>query len=197
MRRLSALACACLTVAGCAGRDPIPVSAYMPNDAGLKCSEIDAEIVSNNAGLKARVNESVDTRDKNILIGAAAVLLFLPAAFAMDLKGAASTEATALEARNRTLTMLGAKQRCRTTRAMTVAEAEAERVTSIQSAEASQPADVPGVRTPTDQRLHPAPSATQMSAAPAGVDRAQLQTLMDRFLRGEITKAEYDQLRAG
>jgi hypothetical protein len=197
VRRLCALACACLMVAGCAGRDPIPVSAYMPNDAGLTCPEIDAEIVGNNSGLKARVNESIDTRDKNIVVGAAAILLFLPAALAMDLKGAASTEATALEARNRTLTMLGAKQRCRTTHAMTVAEAEAEREASIQSAEASQPTDVPGVRTPTDQRLHPAPTATQMSAVPAGVDRAQLQTLMDRFLRGEITKAEYDRLRAG
>ena len=34
-------------------------------------------------------------------------------------------------------------------------------------------------------------------AVAAADDRARLQGLMDRFLRGEITKDEYDRLRAG
>ena len=39
--------------------------------------------------------------------------------------------------------------------------------------------------------------ATATLPAAFAVDRARLQELMDRFLRGEIDKAEYERLRAG
>lgn len=199
MRRWGAALCAGLLVAGCAGRDPVPVSAYQPNDTGLSCNELNTEIQGNNDALRTRVQESKDKQDRNILIGGAALLLFWPAAFAMDMKGAADTEAKAYEQRNRTLALLAAKKKCSTTHPMTVAEAEAERVAKAAAAEKDN--DLTGVRTPTDQRLE----ANRMAAAPVaepamgsgGVDNARLHELMDRFLRGEITKDEYERLRAG
>jgi len=43
-----------------------------------------------------------------------------------------------------------------------------------------------------------APDVMQAEAQPDDpADRATLQQLMDRFLRGEISKEEYDRLRAG
>lgn len=204
LNRLSALTCAGLLVAGCARRDAVPVSAYSPNDKEMSCRELDTEIQRNNALLRARVGEVADTEQRNIVVGAAALILFWPAAFAMDLKDAAGTEAASLEQRNVVLSQLAAKGRCQTARPLTVAEADAERVAAEaaqRKAEADQP-EVPNVHTPTDQRLHQAapvaaPAAVQASATAPGVGSDRLRDLMDRFLRGEISKAEYERLRAG
>lgn len=202
-RQLCVLLCASVLVAGCAGRTAVPVSAYQPNDNQMSCREVDSEIQRNNEALRVRVQEGAETEKRNIAVGAAAILLFWPAAFAMDFKDAAGTEAMSLEQRNATLTQLAAKQRCRTTHAMTVAEAEAERVArEVAERRMSEENKVTGVTTPTDPRLRQAsqPTATavrQASAAEPGLDRSRLRDLMDRFLRGEISKAEYERLRAG
>ena len=213
MRHLTVLACAGLIVAGCAGRQPVPVSAYLPDDAGMSCEAIDAEIRRNNEALRVRVDEDAETQNKNIVVGAAAALLFLPIAFAMDFKGAASTEANAFEQRNGTLTGLAEKRRCRAAPALTVAQAAADRGARIAAARTTDGTAAPGVRTPTDQRLHqtgapptapepgvPLVAAETRAAEPVSepaVDRARLRDLMDRFLRGEITENEYRRLRAG
>ncbi|MEQ8814040.1 MAG: hypothetical protein RLO51_02275 [Thalassobaculum sp.] len=203
MNRLCALTCAGLMMAGCAGRDAVPVSAYLPNDKEMSCREVDTEIQRNNDLLRAKVREVADTEQRNIVVGAAALILFLPAALAMDLKDAAGTEANSLEQRNAVLAQLAAKGRCRTARPLTVADADAERVAAeVAVREAGTPVDAPGVRTPTDQRLHQtsgvaSPTVVQASAGSTGVGRDRLQDLMDRFLRGEISKAEYERLRAG
>ena len=203
MNRLCAVTCAGLMMAGCAGRDAVPVSAYLPNDKEMSCREVGTEIQRNNDLLRAKVREVADTEQRNIVVGAAALILFWPAAFAMDLKDAAGTEANSLEQRNAVLAQLAAKGRCRTARPFTVADAEAERVaTEVAAREAAQPVDVQGVRTPTDQRLHQAsavasPSSIQASTVSTGVGGDRLRDLMDRFLRGEISKAEYERLRAG
>lgn len=201
LKRLCALTCAGLVMAGCAGRDAVPVSAYSPNDAQMACPEIDSEIQRINDALRVRVNESADTSDRNIVIGAAAILLFWPAAFAMDLKDAASTEATSLEQRNATLTQMGAKGRCRTARALTVAEAEAERAAAKAAEQRmAEEAGEPGMPAPTGAQVAGPgvqPAVMQASAPSAPVNRDRLRDLMDRFLRGEISKAEYERLRAG
>jgi len=192
-------------MAGCAGRDAVPVSAYSPNDKEMSCRELDTEIQRNNDVLRDRVGEAAGTEQRNIVVGATALLLFWPALFAMDLKDAAGTEATSLEQRNVVLAQLAAKGRCQTARAMTVAEAEAERVAAEVAARAAEETvDAPGVRTPTDQRLHQTSPVATPAVAPAAVqasategDRERLRDLMDRFLRGDISKAEYDRLRAG
>ena len=116
----------------------------------------------------------------------------------MDFKGAASTEANAFEQRNRTLTGLASDKRCTVAPMLTVAEATAYREAKIAASRTDQ-SDVPGVKTPTDQRLHQVSQTGTAVAAepPSAGDRARLQGLMDRFLRGEITKDEYDRLRAG
>jgi len=214
VRRFTVLACTGLIVAGCAGRQPIPVSAYLPDDAGMSCEAIDAEIRRNNDALRVRVDEDAETQNKNIMVGTAAALLFLPIAFAMDFKGAASTEANAFEQRNATLSGLAVRKRCPAAPAMTVAQAVADREAKIAASRMSDGGDAPGIRTPTDQRLHqasvqkpPAPEpgvplaaaqslATEPVAEPA-IDRARLRDLMNRFLRGELTEAEYHRLRAG
>lgn len=202
-RQLCALLCASVIVTGCAGRTAVPVSAYLPHDNQMSCREIDGEIQRNNEALRVRVQEGAETEKRNIAVGAAAILLFWPAAFAMDFKDAAGTEAMSLEQRNATLTQLAAKRRCQTAHAMTVAEADAERVAKeVAERRAAEENKVTGVTTPTDPRLRqanqPAPPAVrEASAAGTGIDRGRLRDLMDRFLRGEISKAEYERLRAG
>lgn len=225
MREFGVLICACLAAAGCAGREPAPISAGMPTDAEMSCQTIDSEIRGNNDAIRTRVNEDADVENKNIAVGATAALLFFPLAFAMDLKGAALTEANAFEQRNRTLTGLSATRRCSATRAVTVAEATQERE-AVQAAARAAESDVDalGVKNPSDQRVHQpavaAPlaastsvassepwrargpvtmeAATVQAVAPVRpLDHTGLQELMDRFLRGEISKDEYERLRAG
>lgn len=225
MRHIAVLACAGVILAGCAGREPAPVSAYLPNDPQLSCGSIDAEIRGNNEAIRTRVNEDAEVQNKNIVVGTAGALLFFPIALAMDFKGAAMTEASAFEQRNRTLAGLATHTRCNAARPVTVAEATQEREAALAAAKAAEMNDVPGVKNPSDQRLQPAPvmsppaglpaaastapwpgsgpapmqpAVTQAQAGPArSGDSPPLQQLMDRFLRGEISKAEYDRLRAG
>jgi len=168
MRQIPVLACAGMMLAGCAGREPAPVSAYLPDDAQLTCQSIDTEIRGNNDAIRTRVNEDAEVQNKNIVVGAAGALLFFPIALAMDFKGAAMTEASAFEQRNRTLAGLAAHNRCDNGASpVTVAEATQEREAAQAAAKAAEMNDVDGVKNPSDQRLRQAPSAPAPVVPPA------------------------------
>jgi hypothetical protein len=100
-----------LALSACAGRDPAPVASVQPQDAYSDCTMIRAEIEANNAKAKQLADEQGMKTAQNVAAGVVGLVIW-PVWFGMDTKGAASTDATALQARQQYLTTL-ATERCR------------------------------------------------------------------------------------
>ena len=94
----------------CAGRDAQPVAVVQPHDQNSDCAMITAEIQANNTKVSELANEKGLKVTQNVAAGVAGIVVW-PLFFAMDTKGAASTDATALQARQEYLARL-AEQRC-------------------------------------------------------------------------------------
>jgi hypothetical protein len=108
--RLMAFVPVAALCAACAGRDPQPVPTVQVTDTMATCAMIVAEIEANNIKVKELAGEEGGKVAQNVAAGVAGV--FIPVLwFAMDFKGAASKEVTALQARQQYLTML-ATERC-------------------------------------------------------------------------------------
>ena len=131
-------------LAACAGRDPQPIATVQPQDASSDCAMITAEIDANNIKFKELADEQGLKAGQNVAAGVAGLLVW-PLWFAMDFKGAASKEVTALQARQQYLTSLAA-QRC------------------------AKPATVAVAPTPAPPSRHvkakPKPPATQPASSP-------------------------------
>jgi hypothetical protein len=87
-----------LTVAACAGREAAPVATVQPQDAHSDCSMINAEIQANNKRAEELASEQNAKVVQNVAAGVVGIVVW-PVWFAMDAKGAASTDAAALKAR--------------------------------------------------------------------------------------------------
>src|ERR1700680_2608312 len=96
--------------AACAGRDPMPVATVQIQDNLASCAQIRAEIEANNVKFKELADEQGLKAGQNVAAGVAGILIW-PLWFAMDFKGAASKEVTALQSRQQYLTTLAA-ERC-------------------------------------------------------------------------------------
>src|SRR5580704_3050734 len=99
-----------LVLSACAGRDPQPMATVQPQDQFSDCTMIRAEIEANNAKTKQLADEQGLKVAQNVGAGVVGIVVW-PVLFAMDSKGAASTDAAALQARQQYLTTL-AEQRC-------------------------------------------------------------------------------------
>jgi hypothetical protein len=99
-----------LALTACAGRDPQPVATVQPQDTSSDCAMITAEIEANNVKFKELADEQGLKVGQNVAAGVVGLVVW-PMWFAMDFKGAASKEVTALQARQQYLTTL-ATQRC-------------------------------------------------------------------------------------
>lgn len=108
--RLTAFVPVAALCAACAGRDPMPIATVQPTDAMATCAMITAEIQANNMKVKELADEEGGKVVQNVAAGVAGVVVW-PLLFAMDFKGAASKEVTALQARQQYLTTL-ATERC-------------------------------------------------------------------------------------
>ena len=97
-------------LAACAGRDAQPTSTVQPQDAYSTCDMINAEIQANNKRAEALATEQNWKVAQNVATGVAGIVIW-PLWFAMDTKGAAGTEAAALQARQQYLASL-ASMRC-------------------------------------------------------------------------------------
>jgi hypothetical protein len=102
--------CLALTLAACAGRDAAPVATVQPQDQYSDCSMIKAEIQANNKRAEELASEQNMKVAQNVAAGVVGIVVW-PVWFAMDAKGAASTDAAALKARQEYLVNL-ANQRC-------------------------------------------------------------------------------------
>ena len=182
----TAAVAASIFLAGCAGREPVPISVYKPSDAKLSCAELANEIQSNNANMLVRARESSDTTDRNVLIGAAGVLLFVPILLAIDAKDAAGTENRSYDERNRYLAGQARQAGCQVPTPLTVAMAEKQ----VEQAKKENTAD--GAPTQTATSAQPSGTSPAYAQSPGGSD---LKNLMGRFLRGEITREQYEQER--
>ena len=98
-----------LTVAACAGRDAAPVATVQQQDAYSDCSMINAEIQANNKRAEESASEQNTKVVQNVAAGVVGLVVW-PVWFAMDAKGAASTDAAALKARQDLVNLAG--QRC-------------------------------------------------------------------------------------
>jgi hypothetical protein len=98
-----------VALAACAGRDPHPVATVQPEDAYADCTMIRAEIEANNQKAKQLADEQGLKVAQNVAAGVVGIVIWL-VWFGMDTKGAASTDAAALQARQQYLTTL-AEQR--------------------------------------------------------------------------------------
>jgi hypothetical protein len=99
-----------LALAACAGRDAQPIATIQPQDANSDCAMINAEIQANNKRAEALASEQNAKVVQNVAAGVVGIVVW-PVWFAMDAKGAASTDAAALQARQEYLMNLAA-QRC-------------------------------------------------------------------------------------
>ena len=111
MRRVFVATMLGVALASCAGRDPQPIATVQAQDRYGDCDMIRAEIEANNVKVKELADEQGWKVAQNVAAGVGGVVFF-PIWFAMDAKGAASTDAAALEARQKYLTEL-AVQRCK------------------------------------------------------------------------------------
>ncbi|WP_324754680.1 hypothetical protein [Roseovarius sp. Pro17] len=94
---------AVMTLTACAGRDPNPVNEIQDGDARLSCPELRREIDVNSQAVRGLIDEKRDKQTQNVVAGAAGAILFFPALFFMDLKGASAEEARAYQRRNQGL----------------------------------------------------------------------------------------------
>lgn len=98
MKRVFPAILVAITLAGCGGRTPQPITVASRYDNNLNCSDLEAEIEQNNARLQALAAEKGVTLSKNVAVGAAGILFF-PIWFALDLSDAAGQEISQLQAR--------------------------------------------------------------------------------------------------
>jgi hypothetical protein len=97
-------------LAGCAGRDAQPIATVQPQDAYSTCAMINAEIQANNKRIETLGSEQNMKVVQNVAAGVVGIVVW-PVFFAVDAKGAASTEAGALQSRQEYLVNL-AGQKC-------------------------------------------------------------------------------------
>ena len=109
-RTITMVACAAALLAGCAGRDPANIATVQPQDRGMNCAAIQAEMASNNARLGQLSHEEGEKVAQNVAAGVVGLLVW-PVWFAMDFKDAAGKDTAALQNRQQYLTTLAA-DRC-------------------------------------------------------------------------------------
>lgn len=96
----TAVTIAAFLLAGCAGRDPNPVAEVQDGDALLSCRQLAQEVEVNNRAILGLIGEQKKTEGNNVAAGVAGAIVFFPALFFMNVKGAAGEEARAYQRRN-------------------------------------------------------------------------------------------------
>ena len=110
-RALALFTAASLVLAACAGRDAAPVAVVQPGDKDLDCPAIQAEVLANNAQVQQLASEEGGKVAQNVAAGVVGLFIW-PVWFAMDFKGAASKDETALQSRQQYLAVLAAQRNC-------------------------------------------------------------------------------------
>lgn len=99
-------------LAGCAGREAEKISVVQDGDFNRDCSSLHLEAKSIDSQIKSLVIENTKKQNDNAALTVVSVIIFLPALFALDLKGAAKAEYEALIQRNQHLSNIAGNQGC-------------------------------------------------------------------------------------
>ena len=99
---IAALSISAVILSGCAGRKPNPVAEVQPGDATLTCKQLYNEVRVNNEAILGLIGEKRKSQGGNVAAGVGAVVFF-PALFFLNVKGAAGEEARAYQRRNQGL----------------------------------------------------------------------------------------------
>lgn len=94
-----ALTIAAFALSACAGRVANPVRIIQDGDAALSCAALKQEIQISNDTLTRLVGDQKSVANKNTAAVALGAVIFFPALFFMNLKGAAAEEAKAMQDR--------------------------------------------------------------------------------------------------
>lgn len=117
--------CAIIT-AGCAGREAARVAVVQDGDFSRDCDSIHLETASNNSQIKNLIIENTKKKGQNAALTVVSVVVFLPALFALDLKGAAKAEYEALHQRNIHLANVAQNKGCEPIQVKTLDEFKEE-----------------------------------------------------------------------
>lgn len=98
---------------GCAGRAANPVAVIQPNDSRLSCKELVLEININNRSIAGLMGEQKRKANNNAVAVGVGAIVFFPALFFMNLKGADKAEAVAYQRRNKGLVERHKAKRCK------------------------------------------------------------------------------------
>ncbi len=99
-------------IAGCAGREAQKISVVQDGDFTRDCESLHLESRSIDSQIKSLVIESTKKQGENAALTVVSVIIFLPALFALDLKGAAKAEYEALLERSKHLSNIAASKGC-------------------------------------------------------------------------------------
>lgn len=148
------IAAAALLLGSCAGRDARPVAISQPQDATMACAQIQAEITGNNQLISDLGSERGAKVAQNAIVGVAGIIV--PVLwFAMDFKGAATTDQGALKQRDIYLASMATTERCGTPSA----------VFAIMSQQATVAPRLPTATSPSPVSLTPTPVAIAQPTA--------------------------------
>ena len=103
----------CLVFLGaCAGREAQKISVVQDGDFSRDCDSLHLESASIDSQIKSLIIEHAKKQNNNTALTVVSVIVFLPALFALDLKGAAKAEYTALHERNKHLANIATNRGC-------------------------------------------------------------------------------------
>lgn len=85
---------------GCAGRKANPVAEVQARDTVMSCRELIVEMKVNNDAIVGLVEQRDKTKNNNAVAVGVGAIIFFPALFFMNLKGADKAEALAYQRRN-------------------------------------------------------------------------------------------------
>lgn len=102
-----------IALSGCAGRAANPVAQILPNDSRLSCRELVLEININNRAIAGLMGEQKRKANNNAVAVGVGAIVFFPALFFMNLKGADKAEALAYQRRNQGLLERHKVKRCK------------------------------------------------------------------------------------
>lgn len=141
-RTSSAVVLSALIVTGCAGREANPVQVIQEGDAKLSCSELRQEIEISSQTMSRLIGDQKDIQGKNTAAVVVGAVVFFPALFFMNLKGAAREEAKALQDRINGLAERHNAKGCKPAIQITTAEeAKAAKQAAAEAAEAESAED--------------------------------------------------------
>ena len=102
-----------IVLSGCAGREANPVAITQPNDGQLSCKELTLQIGINNKSISSLMGEKQRKSNNNAVAVGVGAIVFFPALFFMNLKGADKAEALAYQRRNQGLLARYKAKNCR------------------------------------------------------------------------------------